>query len=475
MEHIRGHAVVLGASMGGMLAARVLADHYTSVTVVERDELPSEPVNRRGVPQGRQPHLLLARAAQILEGHFPGILDELVASGAPVWDDGDLSKLWARFGGHLLVRSGSIPDPHSLVNYYPTRPLLEWAVRRRLAALSNVEILGGRDVAALTATPDCARVTGVRIVRRADNEESVLSADLVVDATGRGSRTPVFLEQLGYGRPLEDELMVHIVYASQPVHIADGVLHENLVAIMPDATCPRAFVLFRGENDTWLMGAGAVGGLEPARNRDEILSIAADLAPARIVAAARASRPLAEVTPYRIPSNRWRRYDKMARTPQHLLVVGDAVCSFNPIYGQGMTVAAIESLTLRDCLRDGDQDLPRRFFRGAAKTIKVAWQTAVGSDLALPQIQGPRPLSTRLTNNYLDRVLTAAETDPWVSQQFLRVTGMIDPPTHLFRPAFVSRVLRRAARPQDRRRNPEQSGALISNNIRGLSDVLKAG
>ncbi len=193
MTHIGEHAAVLGASMGGLLAARVLAECYRSVTVIECDELPTEPINRRGVPQGRQPHLLLARAAQILEGHFPGILDELVADGVPVWRDGDLSKFWISLAGHQMVRCGRIPDPQSLVNYYPTRPLLEWTVRLRLSARPNVEILQGHDVAALTSTVNGARVTGARVVHRADHTESELAADLVVDATGRGSRTPVFL------------------------------------------------------------------------------------------------------------------------------------------------------------------------------------------------------------------------------------------------------------------------------------------
>ncbi len=438
------HAVVLGASIGGLLTARVLADFYRSVTVVERDVLPTEPVSRRGVPQSRQPHLLLARAAQILEGHFPGILDELVADGAPVWNDGDLSKLWLSFGGHLMVRSGHIPDPRSLVNYYPTRPLLEWTVRRRLVALPNVSILQGHDIAGLTATDKGARVTGARIVDRANASESELSADLVVDASGRGSRMPVFLETLGYPRPGESELTVRTVYSSQLVHIPDGTLHENLIMSMPNPHCPRAFVMFRAENDTWMICAGAVGGLEPARGREEILSTAATLVPKHIVAAARNSEPLGEVVQYRFPSNRWRRYDKMARTPERLLVLGDALCSVNPIYGQGMTNAAIESLTLRACLSQGEPDLPRRFFKSVTKTLRVAWQTAVGSDLALPQIQGPRPVSTRVTNAYLDKVLAAAESDPWVSQQFMRVTGMIDPPSQLLRPAFAARVLRAA-------------------------------
>lgn len=438
-------AVVVGASMGGLLAARVLADVYTDVIIVERDTLPTCPADRRGVPQGRQPHVLLARAAQILDELFPGILAELVAAGAPVWNDGDLSKLFARFGGHHLVGTGQIPDPSALVNYYPSRALVECAVRQRLlAGHRNVRILEGHDLLGLTATRQSNAVTGVRIARRADREESVLAADLVVDATGRGSRAPVFLEQLGYQRPVEDELTVQTAYASQVVHLPDGQLHENLVAIMPDAQHSRGFFMFRSEDDTWRIGAGAIAGVEPPADRDGILALADLLAPPHIAAAARAADPLTEVAHYRVPSNRWRRFDTMPGTPDGLVVLGDAVCSFNPIYGQGMTVAAIESLILRDCVQQGDDRLPQRFFGSAARKVKVAWQTAVGSDLALPQIQGPRSLSTRLSNAYIDWVLTAAETDPAVAQQFLRVTGMLDSPAALFGPSFVARVRRSA-------------------------------
>ena len=142
------------------------------------------------------------------------------------------------------------------------------------------------------------------------------------------------------------------------------------------------------------------------------------------------------------PSNRWRRYDKMRRTPQGLLVFGDAICSFNPIYGQGMTIAAVEAMVLRDCLLRGERNLPRRFFRASARKVRVAWQTAVGSDLALPEVAGPRPLSMRITNAYLDRVMTAAETDPVVAQQFLQFIGMIDSPARLLRPSIMLRLAR---------------------------------
>lgn len=439
---LRGErAVVLGASMGGLLAARVLSESYRTVTVVERDLLPTDPVCRRGVPQGRLIHALLARGAQILDELFPGVLDELVANGATRWD-GDYAKLWFSVGGHQFLRSGRTPSPQSMPFYFQSRPLLEWQVLQRMRTIPNVTLLEHHDVVALTSTADHSRVTGVEAVDRDNQQRTTLSADLVVDATGRGSRTPVFLEELGYGRPVEDEVVVHLAYACQPVRIAPDAVKENFIAVMPEPGRPKMFAAIRYENGTAMFAVGGMAGLEPPGTADEMREFAADLAPAGLLAAFADAEPLDEVAKYRVPSNRWRRYDKMRRLPAGLIVLGDAVCSFNPIYGQGMTVAAIEALVLRECLRRGETDLPRRFFRASAKKIRIAWQTAVGSDLALPEVKGQAPLLMRLSNGYLDRVMTAAEHDPEVTLSFLRVMGMMDSPTRLLLPGFVFRVLR---------------------------------
>ncbi|MDT5278166.1 MAG: hypothetical protein QOE52_5127 [Mycobacterium sp.] len=438
----RQSAIVLGASMGGLLAARVLADFYQTVTLIERDALPTDPVNRRGVPQGRQTHALAARGSQILEELFPHFLDDLVAGGAPIWNNGDYSKLSISVGGHQLVKSGTSPKPGAMSICFLSRPFLEWNVRQRVRAIPNVTILDGHDVVGLTSTPNHDRVTGARIVHRDNGTETTLTADLVVDATGRGSRTPTFLEALGYGRPPEDELSIHLAYASQPLRIPPGAVPEHFIALFPEPGRPRIFGLIENENDTWMFAVGGMAGQEPPNQRADMLAFAADFAPAHAFAAISAAEPLGDVCRYRVPSNRWRRYDKLRRTPQGLLVFGDAICSFNPIYGQGMTIAAVEAMVLRDCLRSGERNLPRRFFRASATKIRVAWQTAVGSDLALPEIIGPRPLSMRITNAYLDRVMTAAETDPVVTQQFLQVIGMIDSPTRLLRPSIMLRLAR---------------------------------
>ncbi|HTY32847.1 nuclear transport factor 2 family protein [Mycobacterium sp.] len=457
MEQRGGHAVVLGASMGGLLAARVLADFYDRVTVVERDILPVHPINRRGVPQGRLIHALAARGTQVLDELFPGFVDELTAKGAGIWDDGDFSKVRISVGGHATPSSGRAPNPPVVL--FPSRPLLEWNVRRRVRAFANVTFLECHDVVGLITTPARDKVIGARVVDRVLEHGRALPADLVVDATGRGSRTPAFLEDLGYGRPREDEVTVQLAYACQLLRLQPGAVSEHMIAVFPEPGRTKMFGLIRNENDTWMFAVGAMAGLQPPGVTAEMLSFVEDLVPAPVLQALRAAEPLGPVVHHRVPSNRWRRYDKMRRTPDGLLVIGDAVCSFNPIYGQGMTVAAIEATVLRDCLHTGDRDLPRRFFREAAKTVRVAWQTAAGSDLALPEVMGRRTMLMRISNAFLERVLTAAEVDPVVAGQFMRVTAMVDPPTSLFRPSILRRVARAGGRrPADARSVDEGSG-----------------
>jgi 2-polyprenyl-6-methoxyphenol hydroxylase-like FAD-dependent oxidoreductase len=234
--------------------------------------------------------------------------------------------------------------------------------------------------------------------------------------------------------------MVYLAYACQMMRIPPSSIGEHMIVLFPEPGRPTMFGAIGYENDTWMFGVGAMAGQQPPSRRDDMIAFAADFAPTHALQALQAGEPLGDVAHYRVPSNRWRRYDKMRRFPTGLLVFGDAVCSFNPIYGQGMTVAAIEAIVLRECLRHGDHNLSRRFFRTSAKHLRVAWHTAVGSDLSLPEVVGPRPISMRLSNAYLERVLTAAETDLVVAQQFLRVIGMIDSPLRLLHPRFIGRI-----------------------------------
>ena len=439
MAELGERAVVLGASMGGMLAARVLADFYQNVTVVERDVLPNDPANRRGVPQGRHPHALLRRGAQIIDELFPGFLDELVAAGAPVLDDGDLSKIWVSVGGHQLVRVGKARDQQAMALYFPSRPFLECHVRRRLKSIPNVTVLGGLDAAEMTSSGDRNRITGVRVVDRHGGDEQELAADLVVDAMGRSAHTPAFLESLGYGRPIEDRVVMRTCYVSQELRIPPGAV-EQMVLIGAAPGRPTGMFLVGYENDTWIFTVFGMVGHEPPGDLSGMLSFAQDYAPAHALAAVRAAEPVGDVTRHRMPSSQWRRYDKMPRFPDGLLVSGDAICSFDPIYGQGMTVSALDAVALRDCLHRGRHQLARRYFRAAAKSIGVAWRMGAGSDLAFPEVEGRRPLSMRVSNRFADWVLTACESDAVITEKFFRVNNLIDPPVRLMNPAFLSRV-----------------------------------
>jgi 2-polyprenyl-6-methoxyphenol hydroxylase-like FAD-dependent oxidoreductase len=439
MAKLGQHAVVLGASMGGMLAAKVLADFYETVSVVERDVLPDDPTNRRGVPQGRHAHALLRRGGQIIEELFPGILNELVAAGAPVLDDGDLSKIWMSIGGHQLTRVGTVRDQQAMTVYAPSRPFLDCHVRRRLRAVPNVTIRSGLDAAEMRSSADRKRVTGVRVVDRDSGAERELTADLVIDAMGRGAHTPNLLASLGYGRPTEDQIVMRTCYVSQPLRIPPGTV-EQLVAVGAAPGRPSGMFLLGYENDTSIFTVFGMVGHEPPGDLAGMLSFAQEYTPAHVLAAVRAAEPLGEVIRHRMPCSQWRRYDKMRRFPEGLLVCGDAICSFDPIYGQGMTVSALDAVALRDCLLRGRRNLARRYFRAAAKSIGVAWRMGAGSDLAFPEVQGRRPLSMRVTNRLADWVLTACESDAVIVEKFFRVNNLIDPPVRLMHPSFISRV-----------------------------------
>ncbi|WP_133066857.1 FAD-dependent oxidoreductase [Mycolicibacterium sphagni] len=448
-------AVVLGASMAGMLAARVAAEHYREVVVVERDARSEQPAQRRGVPQGCHGHVLQAGGVAVLDELFPGILGDMVAEGAPVWGDGDLGRVILEYAGHRFLPSGHLLNP--VTSCLPSRPFLDWHVMQRLSARPNVTILSGHDVIGLTASRDRRRVTGVTIARRDATEAFVLGADLVIDATGRGSRAPVFLEELGYDRPTEDELVISLAYTSQWLRIPSGAIAQHMVATFPKTSDPSTVALLNHENDTWLMTVGVMAGKEPAADFADMLRIARRRIPRHILEVLELAEPVGKTNHYRTPSSRWRRYDGMVRRPEGFVVTGDAVCSFNPIYGQGMTVAAMDAMALRRCLRVGDGDLPRRFFRESAKTIGVAWRNAISADLALPDVAGERTLGIRINNRFSEWVLTAVETDLVVTSQFFRVLGMLDSPARLMRPSILARVIRANRARTQQVREPEMS------------------
>ncbi len=441
-RQIGDHAVVLGGSLAGLLAARVLADAYAQVTVIDRDELSEAPMHRRGVPHGRHIHGLLARGQQALEELFPGLTAELIAHGVPAGDLLADARLY--FSGHRLRQAHA-----GLVVLCASRPVLEGHVRARVRALPNVTFLDRCDIVGLAATPDRRRVTGARVLRRADGSaEQVLSADLVVDATGRGSRTPVWLEALGYSRPATEQVRIGLGYSTRTYRLPPDALGGDL-AVLQAATPqhPRAGALQVLEGDRWLLTLAGMLGDHPPTDPDGFLAFARSLQFPDIYRTIRDAEPLDDPVPFRFPASVRHRYERLDRFPDGLLVIGDAVCSFNPIYGQGMSVAALEALTLRGHLERGTASQPRRFLRALAHVVDVPWDLAAGGDLVFPGVQGRRTLKVRLINAFIARLHAAAAHDASLASAFVRVAGLVAPPQTLLRPGVVLRVLRGSLHP----------------------------
>jgi 2-polyprenyl-6-methoxyphenol hydroxylase-like FAD-dependent oxidoreductase len=438
---VGGHGLVLGASIAGLLTARVLSDHFDRVTVVERDVLPEGPEHRRGVPQDRHPHLLQVGGAQALDEFFPGILDELEAAGSAVVME-DYSRFHFDVGGHVLAKSG--PPKQPLRFYLQTRPFLESYVRRRVRKLANVTVLDGHIVKDLASTDSA--VTGARVTSPG-GDEAVTSADLVVDAMGRGGRTPAFLGRLGFDQPAEEKVVARVAYSAQLVHWPIDTLPAVVVGVDATPERPIGMSVIPQENDTAMFWLGGMVGYEPPAQFPAMIHCAERFTPPDIIAALRTAAPIGPASQHRIPAAVWRRYDRMKAFPTGLLVIGDAICVFNPTYGQGMSVAALQAQALRTCLaKGGTDDLARRFFKAAAKPTGAAWMMAAAGDLAYPEAMGRRNLQVKLSHLLEKPLLTAAETDIEVYSQVLRVSAFVDPPSSLLSPGFLLRLLRGALR-----------------------------
>jgi 2-polyprenyl-6-methoxyphenol hydroxylase-like FAD-dependent oxidoreductase len=433
----RDHALVLGAGMAGLLAARVLAEAYDRVTIADRDQLPDHPAQRRGVPQGRHAHALLARGREALEELFPGLTADLVAHGAPSGDV--LGDARLHFGGHPLRRTHT-----GLTVISVSRPFLEQHVRERVRALPGVTFGPPSDIVGLAAAPDAHRIVGAKILRRADGSaEETIDADLVVDATGRGSRTALWLAALGYERPPEDRVSIDLGYTSRRYRLGPDTFGGDLGTLHgPTPTCPRGGVLARLEGGEWLLTLFGLNGDHPPTQPDGFVEFARSMPFADIYQAIRNAEPVDDPVAYRFPTSRRRRYERLTRFPEGLIVLGDGVCSFNPVYGQGITVAAIEALIVRDHMKRRRPPRTGHLRACLAAVIRTPWNMAVAGDLAIPGVQGQRTLAVRAANSYLSRVLAAAADDTTVGNAFVRVSGLVDPPIALLRPGVALRVLR---------------------------------
>jgi 2-polyprenyl-6-methoxyphenol hydroxylase-like FAD-dependent oxidoreductase len=437
------HAVVIGGSIAGMCAARVLSDTFRRVTVYERDDLPAAPQNRSAVPQGRHVHLLMARGAAEFDELFPGLLDEMVAAGVPILEN---RPDCIHFGaaGHVLGTQHTLQEEFTA--YVPSRPHLEWQIRRRALELPNVELVSG---AVREPQYDAAarRVTGVLLDDRGERSDgegdgAVVAADLVVDATGRGTRLPVWLENWGYGRPREDAVDVGITYATQRVHIPEGLLREKVVVAGASREQPVGLGALFYEDGNWNVTTFGTGKAKPPQDFAGICDLADVMTPAHFAAALRQGTPLGEMAFHKYPMSRWRRYDEMRRFPQGIIPFGDAVVSFNPTYGQGMTMTSLQAGNLRTALDGGLPGLPQRLAKATAKTTWPVWTMNAIGDHALHGASGPAPRWYGWVGGLFDQFLGAAETDPVLAEWFLRRFSLLDSLYMVPSPKVLGRTIR---------------------------------
>jgi 2-polyprenyl-6-methoxyphenol hydroxylase-like FAD-dependent oxidoreductase len=428
--------------MAGLMTARVLSESYERVTVVERDILPTAAEHRRGVPQSRHLHVLLARGAGILEDLFPGFVSEAVDAGGTTADA--LGRVRLMVSGYRLLQTDV-----GLRSVLAGRPLLESVVRTRVRALNGVVFLEGHDVAGLTATADGRRVTGVRVQAEGEAEQT-LEADLVVDATGRGSRSPVWLEQLGHGRPEVEKVQVGLAYGTRTYRLPDGAMgKDQLMLNNPTPGHQRAAVLAEQEDGLVRLTMAGMLGDRPPLDVKGFDAFAASLRFPDIFEAVRDGEPLHDPVGFQYPANIRHRYERMRSFPEGFLVLGDAVCAFNPLYGQGMTSAAMQAEAMRALLAEDAPLTWQRHFRALSRAVDPAWQISAGGDLAFSGVVGRRTPLIRTINAYLPRVHAAASEDVDISVRFIRVASLVDRPEALVRPGTVLRVLgRRAKKPE---------------------------
>lgn len=432
------HAVVIGGSMAGVLTAVALSNHFDRVTIVERDQLPTAPEPRKGVPQARHLHAFWAGGLGAVDRMLPGIETDLLEAGG-VGVSMPTDMLWLMPSDRWCTR---FPASQRLVS--ASRSLIDWVVRRRVEQVAAISFLTGHDVTGLRLD-EAGDVRAVAVEARGDRVAREIDADLVVDAGGRGSALPDWLEALGRTRPRETVVDAFLGYSSRRFAIPSG-LEADWKTIYVQAAPPRhvrSGIMFPIENGQWICTLMGGGRDYPPTDEDGYLEFARSLRHPVLYDAIRAAEPVSPIFGYRRTANRRRHYEDLRDLPGRLIVAGDSLCAFNPVYGQGMTVAATQAEALDLALRSA---APRTVVRTAqqaiAKRAEAAWMLSTGEDLRYPTTEGARVTpATRLTHRYMDRVLRTAAVDPSVNAAFLRVLNMVDAPQALFRPGVMARVL----------------------------------
>jgi 2-polyprenyl-6-methoxyphenol hydroxylase-like FAD-dependent oxidoreductase len=442
MRRLSDHAIVIGGSIAGLMTARVLSDFFDQVTVIERDSVEERPVIHKSIPQGNHFHALLHGGHQTLCSFFPGFAEDLRSHGAvQLRMDGDVA--WYLPDGKAYNFTGSVREPNALgfEAHSASRGLFEFLIRRRTLALPNVKFETGMAVRELECRN--GRVHGVRF-----NESRALQAELVVDAEGRGSRVPKWLAAMGFAEPDETTIRVDIAYSTAYFRRPRFYSGESLIFIVgpPPDFVKRGYVC-AVEDDRLLVSL--IGRfVHPPTDDQGFFDFARSLHSPLICQIIQETERLTPIAHHRVPVSVQRHYERLSQFPEGLLVLGDAVCCLNPVYGQGMSAAALQARALQQVLVEhGDQHgldkIGATFFPKVAEIIKGPWTLAANLDLAYPQTGGERPEGFKERAQYLAALDRLQVDDIELQRLVMAVFHLARPLSALHEEPLRSRVLAR--------------------------------
>jgi len=433
-------AIVIGGSMTGMMAARVLSERFDEVVIIERDNVPDEAIARNGVPQGRHLHLLLARGQQVMEELFPGLSDDLSATGAPIMKWG-LNGLFVAAGGHSQQFDSGIRS------HLTSRISLEHLIRQRLLKMDKINYVTGTQVNHLIE--ESGRITAIEVMNRRTKAVENLYADLIVDASGRGSKTPEWLQELGYDAPQETRVNAFVGYATQWFEVPEGYQPEFCsIAIAPNLPegNTRAGAMFFVEGNKAVITLQGTNKDYPPTDDEGYLAFAKSLQAPYFYDFIKQATPISPIYGYQRTQNRIRHYEKLVNRPENLVVMGDAFCAFNPIYGQGMTTGALETIALREQLKRYSvkhlEGFAANFQTAISKVIQSPWMMATSEDLRYPGTEGDEPtLMIRIMQHYSGWLADTSAHDRELSMAFYKMMNLLTEGSALLRPDLVARVI----------------------------------
>jgi 2-polyprenyl-6-methoxyphenol hydroxylase-like FAD-dependent oxidoreductase len=440
-------AIVIGGSIAGMCAARVLSAYCDHVVVIDRDTYPQGPQERSGVPQSRHVHALLARGRRELENLFPGFDHTMVERGAHEIDFGmDFAT---------LRPSGWAPrQSDGLQLLFASRNLLESVVRELCRKHTNITFLERTTVTRLaTSGNGSLQVMGVELASQDANVPARLEADLIVDASGRNSKSPEWLQELGLSLPEETVVNSYTGYSSRWFALPDASRWPRewwWKGIWIDIAPPdhmTAGVLFPVEHNRCIVTLAGVNKQYPANEDDAFMRAVATLRSPILAETLRLAEPLSPVYSYRTMANRLRHYERWNERLEGFVALGDSTCAFNPVYGQGMTTGTLSALVLGECVKKHgirNAELPHAFFREQARMQQDPWLLATGADFRFPGTEGVRSKGAGIIDPYMMTLMTLSDRDPVLKRRVGEVINMLRPPWALFAPPIIARVAWRA-------------------------------